>query len=167
MNLDSLVRSVGWRLQNLPRKLWLVRQGIQVEQVDLELSSTVGYKLAARLTRPTNFPGKLRPLTISPAIHQGIEALEDQRSPVSPAELAALGYVVLSWDPAGRGGSWGVEDFGGAEHQDDLRCAIRHLAAMEGLEGRVGVLSLSMGLVAAAGALARWPELRVIQPERS
>ncbi|HNH46902.1 MAG TPA: CocE/NonD family hydrolase, partial [Myxococcota bacterium] len=161
MTLDSLVRGAGWRLQMLPRKLWLARQGIQVEQVDLELNSTVGYKLAARLTRPKNFPGKLRPLTISPAIHQGIAALEDQRSPISPSELAALGYAVLTWDPAGRGGSWGVEDFGGTEHQDDLRCAVRHLAGLEGMTGRVGVLSLSMGLVAAAGALARWPELPV------
>lgn len=145
--MNRLLLSAQWRLQLLPRRLSLLRRGVRLETEDLELSSTVGYKLAARITRPVGGgPG----LVISPAIHQGIAELDSPASPVSPAELASLGYEVLAFDPAGRGSSWGTEDFGGPEHQDDLKVAIRALASRV---GPVGVLSLSMGVAAAVGAL--------------
>lgn len=131
-----------------------------LERVDVQFTSTVGYQLAGRITRPagaTSLPG----LVVSPAIHQGRDGLDRLGSPVTAAELAALGYVVLSFDPAGRGDSWGEEDFGGPEHQDDLRRAIELCAKTEGVEGPVGVLSLSLGLAAAVGALTRHPELPV------
>jgi hypothetical protein len=98
---------------------------------------------------------------ISPAIHQGSAALLGNAAVVSAAEIARLGFAVLVHDPAGRGDSWGEEDFGGPEHQDDLRVAIRALAARPDVSGQVGVVALSLGLAAAAGALARWPELPV------
>ena len=99
------------------------------------------------------FPG----LVISPAIRQGLAGLEDWRSPVTPEEIARLGYVVLAYDPAGRGESWGEDDFGGPEHADDLRVAVRALRARGDVRD-VAVLSLSLGLAAACAALATWPD---------
>jgi dipeptidyl aminopeptidase/acylaminoacyl peptidase len=94
---------------------------------------------------------------VSPAIHQGRDALDTGDSIVTADELARLGYAVLTHDPAGRGGSWGEEDFGGPEHQDDLRVAGEALQREGNVTG-FGVLSLSYGVVAAVAALARWPE---------
>lgn len=75
-------------------------------------------------------------------------------NPVNAHEIAALGYAVLTLDPAGRGESWGEEDFGGLEHQDDVRAAIAWLLKDAACDGTVGVLSLSLGVAAAVGALA-------------
>jgi len=78
---------------------------------------------------------------------------------VSAAELAGTGYTVLTFDPAGRGKSWGEEDFGGPEHQDNIRAAFRAVRDDRGCNGHVGVLALSLGIAAATAALARWPDL--------
>jgi len=126
----------------------------------VELHSAVGYRLSAKVVRPVGdavLPG----LVVSPAIHQGVEALTGTAAVVSATELARLGFVVMLHDPAGRGDSWGEEDFGGPEHQDNLRVAIRAVAARPDCTGRVGVLGLSLGLAAAAAALARWSDLPV------
>ena len=68
----------------------------------------------------------------------------------------------MSFDPAGRGESWGEEDYGGPEHQDNVRAALSHLAGKNRVDtSRIGVLSISLGLGMACGALAQWPELPV------
>ncbi len=142
------------------RRLRELSQGAAVQSESIVLHSTVGYRLGARIVRPAS--GTVCPgLVVSPAIHQGIAALTSTAAIVSASEIARVGFVVLVHDPAGRGESWGEEDFGGAEHQDNIRVAIRAVAARSDCTGRVGVLSLSLGVAAAAGALARWPELPV------
>ncbi len=147
-------RSLSWRGTAALRSLRALasRDRVVIDRVDLV--STAGYRLAARRVRP---PGneKLPGLVISPAIHQGVDSLLGSSAIVNAMEIAALGYIVLIHDPAGRGESWGEEDFGGPEQQDDVAQAIAALAADRHCTGRVGVLSLSLGLVAAVGALAR------------
>lgn len=160
MNLRPSLPALAWRGTAALRKLRDRRHAAEVRTEAVELHSTAGYRLAATLVRPVSTqrcPG----LVISPAIHQGSAALLGNAAVVSAAEIARLGFAVLVHDPAGRGDSWGEEDFGGAEHQDDLRVAIRALAARPDVSGQVGVVALSLGLAAAAGALARWPELPV------
>ncbi|MSQ03007.1 MAG: hypothetical protein EXR71_14155 [Myxococcales bacterium] len=156
----SPLSALRWRGASALRHL---RSRIHAHDVvvdPVELSSTAGYRLAGKTVRPRlggPFPG----LAVSPAIHQGVAALMGTGAVVSAIELARLGYVVLVHDPAGRGDSWGEEDFGGPEHQDDLRVAVRALTRDPGCTGRVGVLSLSLGIAAATGALTRWPDLPV------
>lgn len=152
--------ALAWRGSAALRRVRDLSRASEVRTEPLELHSTAGYRLAAGIVRPTSgtrWPG----LVVSPAIHQGIAALTGNSAVVSAAEIARLGFIVLVHDPAGRGESWGEEDFGGPEHQDDVRVAIRALAARSDCTGEVGVLALSLGLAAAAGALARWPELPV------
>lgn len=160
MNLRPSLPALAWRGTAALRKLRDRRHAAEVRSEAVELHSTAGYRLAATLVRPVSTqrcPG----LVISPAIHQGSAALLGNAAVVSAAEIARLGFAVLVHDPAGRGDSWGEEDFGGPEHQDDLRVAIRALAGRPDVSGQVGVVALSLGLAAAAGALARWPELPV------
>lgn len=158
MDIHSLRRAGEWRLHAALLRMRVARAPA-VEHRDLALTSTAGYALRARITRRKG-AGPQPGLLVSPGIHQGLPALHGGGAVVHADELAALGYTVLTWDPAGRGESWGEEDFGGPEHQDGLRVAIGALRADPGCNGDVGVLALSLGIAAAAGALARWPELR-------
>lgn len=161
MNAASLQRAMQWRLQVVQRKAAgrLARKPLVREE--LTLLSTAGYQLSACLTRPVG-QDRLPGVVLNPGIHQGRAEVEGYGAVVNAAEVARLGYVVLSFDPAGRGASWGEEDYGGPEHQDDLRVAVKHLLASPRCDGRVGVLSLSLGVASSVAALARWPEeLRV------
>lgn len=150
--MHPVLRALSWRGTAALRTLRGLRQRDPLLVEDVELMSTAGYRLVARRVRPSG-AGRLPGVVVSPAIHQGVDALLGTTAVVNAMEIAALGYTVLIHDPAGRGGSWGEEDFGGTEHQDDLRVAIRALAADPSCTGRVGVLALSLGIAAAVGAL--------------
>ncbi len=163
MQPRRLLRATARHLSTLPRR-WSALRGGDVRVENVSLVSTAGYALAGRLyalvlgaeggtPSATPPPG----LVISPAIRQGLHGLGTWRSPVTPEEIARLGYVVLAYDPAGRGDSWGEDDFGGPEHADDLRVAVRALRARADVRD-VAVLSLSLGLAAPCAALATWPE---------
>ncbi|MBM4393195.1 MAG: hypothetical protein FJ090_18885 [Deltaproteobacteria bacterium] len=127
-----------------------------VETTPFELLSSCGYRLKALRVRPSG-AGVLPALVVSPAIHQGIDQLTTRAAVVSADEIARLGYAVYLHDPAGRGESWGEEDYGGPEHQDDLRATITAAQSDPACNGALGVLSLSLGVAAAVGALSRWP----------
>lgn len=157
MNSDSVKRAVQWRLQGYQRRLLARTNPRDLERTELTLLSTAGYQLSACVTRLAG-SGPQPGVVVSPGIHQGRAAVEGYDAVVNAAEIAKVGYTVLTFDPAGRGKSWGEEDYGGPEHQDDLRVAIKHLLASPLVDGRVGVLSLSLGIAASVGALARWPD---------
>lgn len=157
MNPASLKRALQWRTQALMRKALARADRRPLVAEDLTLLSTAGYRLSARVTRLAGAP-KQPGLVINPGIHQGRREVEGIGAVVNAAECARLGYTVLSFDPAGRGDSLGTEDFGGPEHQDDLRVAIKALLQHGGCDGRVGVLSLSLGIASSVGALVRWPQ---------
>lgn len=157
MNAASLQRALQWRVQVVQRKAAARMARTPLVREELTLLSTAGYQLSACLTRPRG-ADRLPGVVINPGIHQGRREVEGFAAVVNAAEVARLGFVVLTFDPAGRGDSWGEEDFGGEEHQDDLRVAVRHLLAHPGCDGRVGVLSLSLGIASSVGALARWPD---------
>jgi len=77
-------------------------------------------------------------------------------APITADEVARLGCVVLYFDPAGRGKSWGEEDFGGPEHQDNVSCALQYLASRPDVDAsRLGVVAISLGVSMAVGALAQ------------
>lgn len=157
MSPDSVKRAVQWRMQVYQRRLLARAANKPLEHTDLQLLSTAGFKLSARLTRIGGAPPQPG-VVVSPGIHQGRAQVEGYAAVVNADEIARLGYTVLTFDPAGRGESWGEEDFGGPEHQDDLRVVVKHLLASPQCDRHVGVLSLSLGISAAVGALAQWPE---------
>ncbi len=155
MDSHTLRTAAEWRLQAVMRRVNRSRHGGAFDVRPITLTSAAGYRITATITRIAGTapqPG----LVVSPGIHQGLKDLAGYGAVVNTEELAGGGYTVLTFDPAGRGESWGEEDFGGPEHQDDVRLAFD---ALRPACSTVGVLALSLGIAAAAGALARWPEL--------
>jgi pimeloyl-ACP methyl ester carboxylesterase len=76
--------------------------------------------------------------------------------------LNEAGYLVVLFDPDGRGRSGGVEDNNGFIHQDGLAAVIRYAAEhpLSDTTG-IGLVSYSFGITMCSGALARHPELPV------
>lgn len=76
--------------------------------------------------------------------------------------LNEAGYLVVLFDPDGRGESEGVEDNNGFTHQDGLAEVIRFAAAHPLSDGSgIGLVSYSFGITMCSGALARHPDLPV------
>lgn len=117
--------------------------------------STAGYQLDAHLHRPTGVAGPLPAVVLCPGIDHPGTIFDGLAAPVSADEVARLGALVLHFDPAGRGASWGEEDFGGPEHQDDVATAVRYLASRPDVDPhRVGIVAISLGVSMAVGAVA-------------
>lgn len=134
--------AVVTRLQSLPRR----RPGARASVHAHTLTSTAGYRIAARV-----FGDKGPVVVLVPGTDDSGRVFEGWSQPVHVQEITRRGWRALAWDPSGRGDSWGPEDYGGPEHQDDLRCV---LALARSLDERVVVCSISLGLAMSAGALA-------------
>jgi dienelactone hydrolase len=140
------------------RALGLWRRGrppAGVEAREVELSSTVGYRLAARCFVPAG-PGPWPAVVLCAEAGEGLDALCGYDVPLNAAEIAALGFAALALDPAGRGASWGDDDHGGPEHQDGAAVAHAWLCRLPGVDAdRVGLLGYGAGSAAALGAASR------------
>ncbi len=91
-----------------------------------------------------------------PGIHDPGAYFSSWMAPVTAAEVARLGCVVMTFDPAGRGQSWGEEDFGGPEHQDEVCVALRRLGQDAEVDAsRLGIVSISLGVAMAVGGAAQ------------
>jgi hypothetical protein len=124
----------------------------------LSLTSTAGYRIAAEIHAPAE-PGPWPGVLLVPGTSDPGSVFRGWSQPLNAQELAATGLVVLLYDPAGRGESWGSEDFGGLEHQDNLRTALEALVGLPEVDpDRVGVVSISLGIAAACAGLAHYGE---------
>jgi pimeloyl-ACP methyl ester carboxylesterase len=76
--------------------------------------------------------------------------------------FAQAGYVVIVFDPDGRGKSTGREDYNGFMQQDGLAAVIEFAAKLPQVDpARIGLISYSYGVTMASGVLARHPDLPV------
>ncbi len=108
-----------------------------------------------------------RPLSAATASTPGVIIVPGGGSPgtaydgfteVTADDIAALGAVVLHYDPSGRGRTAGEEDYWGARHQRELSAVIERFFSIGGVNREnVGILSFSIGITIAAGALCRFP----------
>jgi hypothetical protein len=155
LELDRLLRAADRRMASVIRRA-RARRGPPVEVTDVQLRSTVGYQIAAKAHRIQGAQEAQPGVLLCPGIHEGSASFSSWGSPVTAEEVARLGCTVLTFDPAGRGESWGEEDYGGPEHQDDVQVALAHLAGRTGVDAdRLGVVAVSLGVAMAVGALAR------------
>lgn len=70
-------------------------------------------------------------------------------------DIASQGYVVIHFDPEGRGKSDGREDYGGSVHQDSLLHILKYLSSLPYVDSNnIGVVSFSYGITMSASALA-------------
>ena len=106
--------------------------------------------------------GKPKPaIILIPGGSGSSQAFRDAPNKI-PTPLLEAGYIVVIFDPDGRGLSVGVEDYDGFIHQDGLAEIIRFSASLPEVDPeRIGVISFSYGVTMAAGALARYPDLPV------
>jgi len=79
----------------------------------------------------------------------------EERYPIPCAEIFHLGYNLLLFDPAGRGGSWGTEDYGGLEHQDNISTLLNWIN-QQIPQSDIGVVSFGCGLSMAIGGITAY-----------
>ncbi|MCK6502824.1 hypothetical protein L6R53_05405 [Myxococcota bacterium] len=143
-------------------RLAAASRGEAVSKEEVKLRSTVGYQLHAVVHRPTGGhpetapEGRLPAVVLCPGIDDDGSVFDSLLAPISADEVARLGCVALRFDPAGRGRSWGEEDYGGPEHQDDVATCVRYLAGRADVDPRrIGILCISLGVGMGVGAAAR------------
>lgn len=148
-----LARRLGAALDTAARR-WSALRGAPVQVEPATLRTTVGYTLPVWVHR-CGAAGASPALVLCPPHGSAAAAFSGPNSLLDADALARAGFVVLRFDPPGRGDATGEEDFGGPEHQDAVRVAVAHLRATPGVDAaRIGILSLFSGLSMAAGAAA-------------
>ena len=142
------------RIQSLPRKLRMRLEGVPTTWEEIRLVSSAGYQLHGHVHRPER-PGRWPGVLLCPGTDDPGAVFDGWTQPLNADEIASRGFVVLHFDPAGRGRSWGEEDYGGLEHQDDVKVALEHLLSSSHVDrDRVGVVAISLGISMACAALA-------------
>ena len=142
----------GTRHQLRLRLLRRIRRSMDTVVAEpVQFTTISGYRIAATLTLPST-SGVLPGAVLCPDRDHGLRNFfEDE--PIRPEEVAGLGCAVLTFDPPGRGESWGPEDFGGPEHHDAVASAVRWLRAHPRVRGSgVGLVGLGLGCSMAVGA---------------
>lgn len=77
-------------------------------------------------------------------------------------QLADAGYVVVAFDPDGRGNSTGTEDDGGTVQQDGLAAVVEYALTLDGVDAeRAAIVTSSYGITMGSGALVNHPDLPV------
>jgi len=115
---------------------------------------TSGVKLFVRVYSPVR--SALSPVLV--LVPGGKGDSNDFRN--DPNDLTSAGFVVVTFDPDGRGQSAGTDDNDGSIHQDGLAAVIRFAATLVNVDkNKIGVATYSYGITMGSGALARYPDL--------
>ncbi len=140
-----------------------------VETIETWVTAPNGNQVYTRIVRPApgQYPAPRFPALI--AIPGGTGAGAPLADNVGYKNLAASGFVVVAFNPEGRGNngpgnlkSQGTENCNGFAHQDDLKAVIEYTAALDDVDpSNIGVETASFGIAIGAGALGRYPSLPV------
>ena len=133
---------------------------------DLRVRAPSGALLHGLLLRPRRTRAPLPTVVLLPG---GLGAGRTMTKRPGALKLARAGMAVVGFNAEGRCSgklgdprSEGTNDFNGHRDQDGLAAVIHTVARHPAVDGdRIGLYALSFGLVAAAGCLARHPELPV------
>jgi pimeloyl-ACP methyl ester carboxylesterase len=123
---------------------------------------TSGVRLYVQAVHPRGWGGETLPaLVLVPGgTGSGSDFLGPQKEKTQ--SIADAGFVLVVFDPDGRGRGEGVEDQNGFTHQDGMAEVIRFAATLPEVdETQIGIVSWSYGITMASGALARHPDLPV------
>ncbi|MFQ6102299.1 MAG: alpha/beta hydrolase family protein [Anaerolineae bacterium] len=124
-------------------------------------SPTSSARLYVQVMHPQNWGGEALPTLVLVPGGSG-DSSNFLDSPRKTQALTDEGFVLVVFDPDGRGHSEGVEDDDGYVHQDGLAEIIRFAATLPEVDAeQIGLVSYSYGVTMAAGALARYPDLPV------
>jgi pimeloyl-ACP methyl ester carboxylesterase len=121
---------------------------------------TSGVELYTTVMQPDDWDGDPLPTLVI------IPGGDDPSSAITEGDISRMaierGFVVIVFDPDGRGRSGGQESYNGFTHQDGLAAVIQFAAGLPEVDAnRMGLMSFSFGVTLASGALARYPELPI------
>ncbi len=123
----------------------------ETKGAEVQFRSSAGYRITATCTRPIT-EGRWPAIVLCPGADHDRRYFQSRASPIHPVDIASLGAVVLTYDPSGRGESWGPEDFGGPEHQDNAAQALRFLREQNDVDPeQAGLIGISLGITSAMG----------------
>ena len=137
------------------RQLRALRAGPRIRRHTLFLTNASGYRIHVRVTEPAD--ELVRPAAVLvPGRDKDGGVFDNALYPLTAAEVAAQGIRAITFDPTGRGKSWGHDDFCGSEGQDSLRAVLDYAHSRRDVRtDRLAVASFSLGLSLAAPVLAR------------
>ncbi len=119
------------------------------------IQNHLGDNIYIHVHRPVK-PGKFPGVVMVPG-GKSHGTMYDKGGELTAADLASMGFSVLHYDPSGRGRSSGKEDYWGVEHQKELAVVLDHFSKNSfTISDNMGVLSFSMGITIASGALATY-----------
>ena len=118
---------------------------------DVHFTTASGYRIAATLTLPEDH-AQMPAAVLCPGGDRDRRGF-NEGEPIRPEEVAGLGCAALTFDPTGRGTSWGPEDYGGPEHHDAAASAVRWIRNHPKVRSNgVGLVGLELGVSTAIGA---------------
>lgn len=104
---------------------------------------------------------------VEPGVYPGVVFVPGGTSPgtdydkgpgLTADDVSSMGFIVLHYDPTGRGRTGGEEDHWARVHQKELSVVLKYFAGLPSVDkNNIGILSFSIGIVIASGALARFP----------
>ncbi|MBF0463777.1 MAG: hypothetical protein HQK88_00650 [Nitrospirae bacterium] len=129
------------------------------EQVWIEINPAGGgasYRVYAHVHRPLD--GVKYPAVVIVPGGGSCGTDYDGSTEVTAEDVASLGFVVLHYDPLGRGKTGGTEDFWGPKHREELSQVVGYLSMLAYVDSKdIGILSFSIGITIATGMLAEFP----------
>ena len=147
MSETDLLINIGRRIL---ARLRPTRAHVLPEIQHPEVFSTAGYSLAVHWLPHEQSDAPI--LLCCPDFPDASASFLENRYPFSCAEIHKAGYSLLIFDPAGRGKSWGMEDYGGLEHQDNVSTLLSWVHKRKPLS-KIGVFSVGCGLSMAIGGI--------------
>jgi len=131
--------------------------GFYYENVWVE-NPTSGAKLLTTIQFPDTDEKAPLLLMIPGGLDSGERILEEEMT----TTLLENGYIVAHFAADGRGESEGEEDYNGYTGQDGMHAVLTYLTSQDYVDNeKIGVISMSYGLVMASGMLARYDEPKV------
>jgi pimeloyl-ACP methyl ester carboxylesterase len=127
---------------------------------------TSGTRLFVQIFYPQNSTGGASPALVLVPGGRGDSRTfvrPKRKGPSQVEQFVDAGFVVVVFDPDGRGRSEGTDGDDGFIQQDGLAAVIEYAASLSGVDPqRIGLVSYSYGVTMATGALARHPDLPVL-----
>ena len=122
---------------------------------------TSGAKLFVHVARPQNWNGGALPALV--LVPGGTGPGDPQRAD----RLAQQGFIVVAFDPDGRGRSEGSEDQDGFIQQDGLAAVVQAIYNLPEVDqDNIAIVTYSYGITMGSGALARYPDSAGQIPDR-
>ncbi len=118
---------------------------------------TTGSKLYVEVLTPRGPKSNLSALVLVPGgSGTSRDFLQEKKH---ARDIVSEGFVVVLFDPEGRGRSEGEEDNNGTIGQDGLYAVVEFAARLDNVDpARLGIASFSYGITMASGMLARYPD---------